>query len=60
MTTARDSPLRPELIEAIFYLSLAMPGDVVVFEMAGSLTPVGVAASVWVGLVCLVGCGPDL
>ena len=29
----RDSPLRPELIEAIFYLSLALPGDAMVFEM---------------------------
>ena len=34
-TAARDSPLRPELIEAIFYLSLALPGDAMVFEMVG-------------------------
>ena len=36
-TQARDSPLRPELIEAIFYLSLALPGDKQVFEMARSI-----------------------
>eukprot|EP00913_Durusdinium_trenchii_P008076 g7573.t1 len=36
-TQARDSPLRPELIEAIFYLSLALPGDAAVFEMARSM-----------------------
>lgn len=36
-TQARDSPLRPELIEAIFYLSLALPGDAMVFEMAKSI-----------------------
>lgn len=36
-TQARDSPLRPELIEAIFYLSLALPGDLQVFEMARSI-----------------------
>ena len=29
----RDSPLRPELIEAIFYLSLALPGDSMIFDM---------------------------
>ncbi|CAE8581467.1 unnamed protein product [Polarella glacialis] len=33
-TTARDSPLRPELIEAVFYLSVAMPGDSLVFQIA--------------------------
>lgn len=33
-TNARDSPLRPELIEAIFYLSRAMPDDPFVFRMA--------------------------
>ncbi|CAJ1394548.1 unnamed protein product [Effrenium voratum] len=32
-----DSPLRPELIEAIFYLSLALPGDAMVFEMSKSI-----------------------
>ncbi|CAJ1348120.1 unnamed protein product [Effrenium voratum] len=36
-TQARDSPLRPELIEAIFYLSLALPGDAMVFEMSKSI-----------------------
>lgn len=41
-SVARDSPLRPELIEAIFYLSLALPGDAAVFEMARDGVVVGV------------------
>ncbi|CAE7736321.1 RH35 [Symbiodinium microadriaticum] len=36
-TQARDSPLRPELIEAIFYLSLALPGDSMIFDMAKNI-----------------------
>jgi len=36
-TTARDSPLRPELVEALFYLSLALPGDPTVFRIARSI-----------------------
>merc|ERR1719410_1974162 len=32
-TAARDSPLRPELIEAVFYLSMALPGDPAVSGM---------------------------
>lgn len=36
-TAAKDSPLRPELAEAIFYLSLALPDDPQLIRMAASL-----------------------
>ena len=36
-TNFRDSPLRPELIEAVFYLSQALPEDPVVFDMAQNM-----------------------
>mmetsp|Transcript_820 Transcript_820/g.2408 ORF Transcript_820/g.2408 Transcript_820/m.2408 type:complete len:547 (-) Transcript_820:188-1828(-) len=36
-TSVRDSPLRPELAEAVFYLSLAMPDDPTIFGIAKNL-----------------------
>jgi len=37
-TAARDSPLRPELIEALYYLSQALPGDPEILSIAQELT----------------------